>query len=182
MNNNRDPEIQVLLDKQAIYEVMTRYCRGLDRCDAELIESVFHPDAVMDHGDFACSPGEFARIAVQVLGNIGPTLHHLTNIHIDLDGDTAYTESYGLAYQRCDMDGKEIDSFVGARLVERFERRDGKTWKIADRKTILEWNNDIPANEKWAEGVLSKGMPPKAGRKDRSDSSYRRLEPGTLSI
>jgi len=27
----RDPEIQALLDKQAIYEVMTRYCRGLER-------------------------------------------------------------------------------------------------------------------------------------------------------
>ena len=46
----RDREVQELLDKQAIHEVMIRYCRGLDRMDAELVGSAYHPDAHDDHG------------------------------------------------------------------------------------------------------------------------------------
>lgn len=34
-----DSEIQALLDKQAIYETIIRYCRGLDRFDVELMRS-----------------------------------------------------------------------------------------------------------------------------------------------
>ena len=43
MNNNN--KIQKLIDKQEIYEVLTRYCQGVDRCDVELIKSVYHEDA-----------------------------------------------------------------------------------------------------------------------------------------
>ena len=42
--------LRVLLDKQEIHEVLMRYCRGIDRCDAELLHSVYHPDATDDHG------------------------------------------------------------------------------------------------------------------------------------
>ena len=49
-NTARDPEVQALVDKQAILEVLTRYCRALDRGDAALIASAYHPDAVDDHG------------------------------------------------------------------------------------------------------------------------------------
>ena len=35
--------LQVLLDKQEIHKVLMRYCRGIDRCDAELLCSVYQP-------------------------------------------------------------------------------------------------------------------------------------------
>lgn len=41
--------LQELLDRQAIYDVMMRYCRGVDRFDADLITSAYHPDARDDH-------------------------------------------------------------------------------------------------------------------------------------
>jgi hypothetical protein len=44
--------LQQLIDKLEIHEVLTRYCRGIDRCDAELLESVYHPDATDNHGQF----------------------------------------------------------------------------------------------------------------------------------
>ena len=37
--------LQILLDKQEIHEVIMRYCRAIDRCDEELLSSVYHPDA-----------------------------------------------------------------------------------------------------------------------------------------
>ena len=37
-----DAKLQELLDKQSIYEVLVRYCRGADRCDEAIIRSVYH--------------------------------------------------------------------------------------------------------------------------------------------
>jgi hypothetical protein len=34
--------LQSLADKQAIYEVLLRYCRGIDRIDMDLVRSAFH--------------------------------------------------------------------------------------------------------------------------------------------
>ena len=47
--SERDPELQTLLDRQAIHDVLMRYSRGLDRHDRKVLESVYWPDAVDDH-------------------------------------------------------------------------------------------------------------------------------------
>ena len=49
----RDPEIQALLDKQAIREVVLRYCRGIDRLDREMVRDCYWPEAIDEHGSFA---------------------------------------------------------------------------------------------------------------------------------
>ena len=33
-------ELQEVIDRQKIYDVLTRYCRALDRCDVEAMKSV----------------------------------------------------------------------------------------------------------------------------------------------
>ena len=38
--SERDPELQTLLDRQAIHDVLMRYSRGLDRHDRKVLESV----------------------------------------------------------------------------------------------------------------------------------------------
>jgi len=43
-------QIQALLDKQSICEVLVTYCRGVDRCDEDLIRSAFHENSYDDHG------------------------------------------------------------------------------------------------------------------------------------
>ncbi|MHC3127370.1 hypothetical protein OB03_08775, partial [Brevundimonas sp. GN22] len=57
------PEIQALLDKQAITEVIHQYLRGADRADAELIGQCYHPDAWEDHGGIYDGPAD-AYVAV----------------------------------------------------------------------------------------------------------------------
>jgi hypothetical protein len=37
-------ELQELVDRQMIYHVLTTYCRALDRCDVELMMSVYGED------------------------------------------------------------------------------------------------------------------------------------------
>ena len=40
--------LRELSDKQAITEVIYRYCRGLDRMDADLVRAVWHPGGTAD--------------------------------------------------------------------------------------------------------------------------------------
>ena len=37
--------LQLLIDKQDIYELICQYARGVDRFDKELVQSCFWPDA-----------------------------------------------------------------------------------------------------------------------------------------
>jgi hypothetical protein len=38
-------------DRWAIHDVLVRYCRGVDRLDADLVRSAYHSDAV-EHGPY----------------------------------------------------------------------------------------------------------------------------------
>ena len=49
-------EVRELRDRQDILDCLTRYSRGLDRHDSELLASVYHGDAVDHHGEFVGPP------------------------------------------------------------------------------------------------------------------------------
>lgn len=44
--NAMETRLRLLEDRQAIHEVILRYCRGVDRSDPDLILSAFHDDAI----------------------------------------------------------------------------------------------------------------------------------------
>lgn len=167
------PEVQALLDKQAIYEAIVRYCRGLDRLDAELAKSAWHADAIYEHGGhYNGNAHQFVDEAVAFLRPFGPMSHMICQVLIDLQGDKAHGETYGLAYQRLEKDGQPFDCVMGVRLLDHFEKRNGE-WKMVHRRAILDWNNDIPSVESWGKGLYghwdTTGF---GGRKDRTDPSY----------
>ena len=56
-----------LLDKQALQEVVRRYCRAVDRSDGELFLSCYHPDAFDDNGPYSGSPAKMLA-ALQAKG------------------------------------------------------------------------------------------------------------------
>jgi len=67
------------------------------------------------------------------------TMHNLANVMIELDGDAAGVETYGVAYHAGEPAGDIRWNFAaGFRYVDRFERRSGE-WRIADRLTVIEW-------------------------------------------
>ncbi len=45
-----DPALQVLLDKQEIAELLTRYLRSVDRGDVDTLRACYLPGATEDHG------------------------------------------------------------------------------------------------------------------------------------
>jgi hypothetical protein len=146
-----DPSrLQALLDKQEIYDVIVRYCRGIDRVDEALVRSCYHPDAFDDHGMFQGPATEFAAYAVQGLASMERTMHCIHNVAIELIGDTAVSEAYCVAYHRmASRDGGDADHLVGVRYVDRFERRGGP-WLIAHRTVVYEWSRIDAVGRTWA--------------------------------
>jgi len=95
-------EMRELLDKQAIHETLMRYCRGIDRCDEDLIRSAYHPGAWDDHGEFRGTVEEFVPWVLERLqsdpGMV--TNHSICNEYVEVRGDVAYGEAYLVAYHR----------------------------------------------------------------------------------
>ena len=133
-------ELQALLDKQSIYEVLVRYCRGVDRCDEELISSAFHADSYDDHGYWKGPGRELAPFLADRLRKANSaTTHSITNVLIELDGDLARSEAQVHATLiRRGSNPVEVD-VVGARYLDRFSRR-ANTWRIDRRTVVLDWH------------------------------------------
>jgi ketosteroid isomerase-like protein len=152
---DRDPEIQALLDRQAIQDVLTRYCRGADRADVQLIADAYHPDATEDHGGVFKGPAStYVEQMAQVLPRAGLMNHMTMNVTIELEGDAAHVESYILTFARMKKSGEKFDTLTLARAIDRFEKRDGQ-WKIAARRLVWEWNHEMPFAETWGRGLIA---------------------------
>lgn len=127
-------------DVRAIGDVLARYCRGIDRRDAELVRSCYWPDATDDHaGAFSGARDEFVEWVVRVLTRFTATMHVLGTHTVEVVGDVAGAETYGVAHHRGDPpDDRRVNYTTGFRYLDRFERRDGQ-WRIAARRVELEW-------------------------------------------
>lgn len=166
-----DRRIDDLLDKQEIYEVLVRYCRGIDRVDEDLVRSCYHPDAYDDHGMFQGPASEFAAYAVENLRTMERTMHCIHNVAIEVHGSSAGSEAYCVAYHRiASRSGGFADHLAGIRYVDAFERRQDGPWLIAKRTVVYEWTRVDPVGREWT-------MHPHyaRGRRDREDHSYEVL-------
>ena len=167
-------DMQELLDKQAIHEALMRYARGVDRGDAELICSAYHPDAVDEHGVADYTGVTVGPAIVELMANATTSMHHITNYVITLRGDgSAGCESYFTVWQSHQVDGTDATLHALGRYIDRFEQRDGE-WRIAHRLVIVEHTSVQPVDA---------SAPPSApgrGSRDRNDPSYGVLAPQTV--
>jgi hypothetical protein len=147
------PQLQIMLDKQAVAEVMMTYCRAVDHLDEDLLRSVFHPGSQHSHGfkgpsSMTDGSPDFVAYAFGVLRGHHRTHHQLGNIFVEIEGDVAYTEAYFTALHRRRAIGDpeaadgatetEMDYFVAGRYLDRMEKRDG-VWKITNRTGLTDW-------------------------------------------
>ena len=72
---------------QQIHDCILRYCSGVDRFDREMLLSVYHPDAIDDHGAFVGGAAEFVEWALAYHAK-HPHKHFVLNHCCELDGDT----------------------------------------------------------------------------------------------
>jgi ketosteroid isomerase-like protein len=135
-----DPCVRELWDREQIRAALSRYCRGIDRCDPELLLSAYHPDALDDHGVFRGTPTEFAAWAVAGLTSVEQsTTHQLTDVMVEVAGDVARSESRFLgAHVEDGLDGSVTVREFHGRYLDVLTCRDGH-WRIAERRTIYDW-------------------------------------------
>ena len=175
--------VRELQDRQAIQDVLATYSRAIDRLDRELLLSVYHPDAIDDHGVFIGNREEFADWAVAM-----HTASHLSHQHCilnhtcDLDGDVAHTETYYM-FVAMNRSGQPMAS-SGGRYIDRMEKRNGR-WAIAARVCLRDWAplKEIPESldqsrmtivqnqHETIRALMRNGPQPS---RDRNDISYQR--------
>jgi hypothetical protein len=160
-----------LLAREEIRDVVKRLARGTDRLDAALIASCYHEDGFDDHNVFRGSGADFARWVLDTLDVFDATMHFVGDPHIRLDGGIAQVDTYCIAHHiaKPDADGKADDMVLGLRYVDRFERREAQ-WLIAKRVCAFDWVYRVPFNasdRSWFAEDFT------VGHRDRSDITYR---------
>jgi 3-phenylpropionate/cinnamic acid dioxygenase small subunit len=132
-----------LVAKQQITEVLYRRARAGDRRDVELALSCYHEGATEEHEGFTGSAADFTRnVSMISPGSKAPVTglwHFISNILIELDGDTAQVESYHIAVVIRDEGSGEVQSFIGGRYLDKFAFRDGR-WAITHRDVVFDWS------------------------------------------
>lgn len=141
-----EEQVTELLDKQALYDNLVRYCRGIDRMDSELMKSTYWEDSTDDHGRFVGSGHDWCVAAMKSLEVLISCNHHISNIYIDIEGDRAKRESMFVVVTTY-LDGGPT-MFLGGRYRDLCERRDGE-WKVLRRTCVWDWNQQVARNEGW---------------------------------
>ncbi len=172
MNKLNTKSVLELLDKQAIREAVLRFCRGVDRCDPDLLASAYHHDAVDEHGGKTFAGDEIGPGIVGLVRSSRLCIHQVTNQLIELHGpDRAASETYFAIWQVLEHNGGERFHQGLGRYIDRFECRND-SWKIAHRLVIVDLNRVVAIDE------VPSSIPGR-GRRDRGDPSYAALSGST---
>lgn len=157
-------------DREAIRDIITVYTHAIDRQRWDLMERLFHEDALFGFGAVTGDWKEFVEQAKTVIGPCLATQHQLGQVLFGFESDTVcHTETYMTAmhtipagYTRTDVfpdKGKIYSAIIAGRYIDRFEKRDtadGPQWRLAKRQGLHDWReyreveavdlSDLPAD------------------------------------
>ncbi|NWK96078.1 nuclear transport factor 2 family protein [Sphingobium lactosutens] len=159
---------QAWLDRIALQDLVMRYCRGCDRRDFALVRSLYHDDAIDDHGSmFTGGPDEFVTWLAQVTPQWDMMRHTISNSLFVVDGDRAEGEHYVEAWHR--TSGPDARQYIVlGRYLDRYERRDG-VWKFTYRSLVFDHGSIVQV----AVDIISQmRRDAPNGRADRDDPSF----------
>lgn len=136
---SRDQLIDELLDKQALTELIHAYANAADRHDHDKMRTLYHEDAIDDHGHFAKGPAmDFIDKLPEIQKAMAILHHNITTVNLKLDGDRAEGEVYILAMHQVKAEDRLFDVLIGGRYFDRYEKRDG-VWKFSHRAIVADW-------------------------------------------
>lgn len=161
-----------LADREAIRDVLLRYARASDRCDEELLRSVYWPEARDDHMEFSGGVQEFIDYSIPILQAMRHNMHMIGNMLIVIDGDRAEVETYFQGYHSVEQEGVRRDVHAAGRYLDNFERR-ADEWRIIKRFVTVDWFREFPDTADWERGPF--GMQVERGDIKPRDKSYELL-------
>lgn len=166
-----EQQLQQLLDKQALHELINAYCNAADRHDNEKMRALYHPDAIDEHGSFSQGAAmDFIDSLPQIQAPMLILQHHVTTVNLKLDGDYAEGEVYVIAFHQIRKDdGSAFDLLIGGRYFDKYAKRDG-TWKFSHRSVVADWAHvDEPSRVDLEHPILAGSY---FGKPGPSDPSY----------
>lgn len=154
-------------DRLAIMDKIYRYCRSVDRLDIPCGHAVFHEDSTADFGASYVGTGRgWIDFICEEHKKFLHHSHQVTNVIIEIDGDTAGSESYVHATLRRQEGDKLLMHEFWARYIDKWSRRDGE-WGVDSRHCIVDYGS--------IREVTPIGGDPRSTR-DHSDPSYTVLK------
>jgi hypothetical protein len=162
-----------------IQQVLARYCRGMDRMDADLTLECFEPDAHLEyHGLYRGDPAGFVRWLWPVHASLVGHTHQIQNSIVDLvDGDdgAAVSEAYVTVTLRAVLDGELVDLIGRGRYLDEWTNASGR-WAICGRRYVSDLTTVVSAGDRGRfSGLLTPAVsdpPAWRGARDTTDASY----------
>lgn len=146
----------------AIGQVLARYCHAVDRCDLELLKTVFWEDGLVDYGPGEIPPTIFCEGLIPSLQGMALTQHRVSNILVDQSDASAKVESYCVAFHLIQAEDSQHEMEVGGRYLDLFELREND-WRIKHRTYVMDWNRNTPSTIQW-DGDLYGQLKHRGGR------------------
>lgn len=143
---NMEAQLQALLDKQAIQELVARYSRTLDWLDDQGQADCYWPEAPVDYGFFKGTAAEFVPVVMAVERSTGRRWHMLAPLSVKLtSATTAEGECYGVAVglMRASDSEPYRGNMYGGRYLDTYAKRAGE-WRISSRRYIMDWTMPMP--------------------------------------
>ena len=127
-----EAELKEYRDREAIREMIHRYCQAVDRCDLDMLKSCYWEDGYDDHGFFAGNAHEFADYVIPCLQKVDSSMHSITNTRFRFDGDRCACTSQWHVVHRLAHDEGFTDFLHQGRYLDVWEERHGE-WKLLHR-------------------------------------------------
>ena len=157
--------LQDLLDRQALVDLVASYSRAVDRREFSILKTLYHPDAIHDHGPMFQGRRDDFIIWLKQSPTDLVTQHVVGNALYKIDGDKAEGEIYTI---NCHIIGGARDYFAGGRYLDRYVREDGR-WYFSFRKRLVDWTYEgASAPASTAAGLTR-------GENGPGDDSYKTL-------
>ena len=145
-------DLQRLLDRAAIQDVLVRYFQGIDAANAQQVRSCFTDDVRAGYdgrssvNGIEALMGSFLAFRNRASGQWKATTHFLGNLSFKLlRDDSAETECYAFACLVTPGAASDQLTVRSLRYLDRL-RKTKQGWRICDRVQTLDWSCEMPAS------------------------------------
>ena len=163
-------DLDTLIAKDAIRDVIYRYCRVLDRMDKPGAYDLWGENStVLYHGIFEGSGPGFVDWVWGAHAAMQRHSHQINNVLIEVNGDTAVSESCVVVvlWTHADEDGSVSEILVRGRYLDDWSLQTGNSgdtrWVINRREHVI----DMQSISRLVPGEVSE-----MSRRDEADASY----------
>jgi hypothetical protein len=149
---SQQPELQRLLDRAAIHDLLVRYFQGIDAADPQQVRSCFTEDVRAGYdgrtsvNGIDALMGSFRAFRNRASGQWKATTHFMGNLSFKLlREDSAETEAYAFACLVTPGAASDRLTVRSLRYLDRL-RKTNEGWRISDRVQTLDWSCEVPAS------------------------------------